>query len=450
MSEQTLADMPIEGLLNPDGIKCHCGKIHLTPLQDLIVGPNVLSHLIGLLKSRNVNHPFVVSDINTYQAAGEAVCKLLSDAGISYTSYTMDSLCPTPSEYWVGAAAMRCTKNMDGIIAVGSGTINDICKIISCNTKLPYIIVGTAPSMDGYASDTSSMVLSGLKVSIASCCPGAIIADTAIMAKAPMPMLQAGLGDMAAKYTSICEWRISHLITGEYYCENIASLIRKSLKQCVDCSDRLAERDPEVIGHIVNGLILSGISMGFAGISRPASGTEHYFSHIWDMTALECGYEHHLHGIQCGVSTLLTLKVFDYIKTLQPDRQKALDYVNHFTMDEWEAFVRCLFGSASGSIISREKEEQKFSKAGHEARLEKIINSWDQILCIMEEELPSYDWLREKLKACRAPVDASELNLSAELVRDSFLGTKDIRKKYISTHLLWDLGMLDEAAAKLF
>lgn len=450
MTKQNLSDMTVEELLNPSGIQCRCGKRHLTPLQDVVIGQDVLPELIRLLKSRNVSHPFVVTDLNTYAAAGKAVLELLADAGIGYTSYTMDSVSPTPSEYWVGAAAMRCPKSADGIIAVGSGTINDICKIISHNAKLPYIIVGTAPSMDGYASDTSSMILSGLKVSIASGCPDAIVADTAVMAQAPMRMLQAGLGDMIAKYTSICEWRISSLITGEYYCENIAALVRKSLRQCMNLSARLPERDPEVIGHIVNGLILSGIAMSFAGISRPASGTEHYFSHIWDMTALEHGYEHDLHGIQCGVGTLLTLKVFGCIKTLQPDRKRALNCVEHFSAEDWERFVRSLFGSAADSIISREKEEQKYSTASHRVRLEKIINHWDDILCIIQEELPPYDWLADKMAATRAPISPSDLHLSNDLVRNSFLGTKDIRKKYISTHLLWDLGMLEESAAKLF
>ncbi len=135
----------------------------------------------------------------------------------------------------------------DSIIDIGSGVINDIGKILSSVTDKPYIIVATAPSMDGYASATSSMEREGLKTSVNTKCPDVIIGDIDVLKNAPLKMLKAGVGDMLAKYVSICEWRIANLILGEYYCENVASLVREALKRCIDNAQKLLERDEDAV-----------------------------------------------------------------------------------------------------------------------------------------------------------------------------------------------------------
>ena len=211
----------------------------------------------------------------------------------------------------------------DFIIGVGSGTINDISKLVAKIAGLKYMIVGTAPSMDGFASSTSSMIRNKVKVSLPSACPVAIVADIDIICNAPKKLLQAGFGDLLAKYISICEWRISHLITGEYYCEEVANLVRRSLKKSVESVDGLLKREPDVIVNIMEGLILAGIAMSYAGLSRPASGIEHYFSHIWDMRALNGKNKAELHGIQVAIGTVLSLQIYDMIKQIVPDRNQS-------------------------------------------------------------------------------------------------------------------------------
>ena len=123
-----------------------------------------------------------------------------------------------PDELAMGQAAMNFDIDCDIIIVVGSGTLNDTGKMLAKITNRKFIIVATAPSMDGYASKTSSMISAGVKVTLPSAYSTAIIADMDIISQAPMKLLQAGLGDMIGKYTSICEWRISNIINGEYYC----------------------------------------------------------------------------------------------------------------------------------------------------------------------------------------------------------------------------------------
>ncbi len=448
MERQELSLMTLEALLKKEGILCSCGRCHQSPVDQVELGRDNLWKIVSMAEACNMRHPVVIADRNTEEIS-QKVRKILEEGGIAPKFHLLDTDRPEPDEYWVGSAALYYEKEWDGIIAVGSGTINDICKIVSSMTKLPYILVGTAPSMDGFASNTSSMVRDGLKVSIPSACPSKILLDTRILAQAPMRMIQAGLGDMVAKYVSLCEWKLSHLITGEYYCREIADLVQKSLDTCMESSSRLIERDEEAAGNVAYGLVLSGIAMSFAGISRPASGTEHYFSHIWEMNALEHHMGHDLHGIQVGVGTLLTLPVLKAIGQMEPDRQKALASVNAFSHEEWKKFVKKVFGSAAPSIVKREEEEQKYSKERHKERLEIIISNWKEIQDIIAQ-LPEEEWLREKLRQTGAPLTPEEIEISKEMVYESFIATKDIRDKYICTRLLWDLGMLEETADKFF
>ena len=140
-----------------------------------------------------------------------------------------------PDETNVGLAIMHFDPSVDAVLGVGSGVVNDISKIVSNISNKFYCIVGTAPSMDGYASATSSMTRDGLKISLPSKCADLIVGDIDILCNAPIKMMVSGLGDMLAKYISIAEWRISNLINGEYYCETIAQLVRTALKKCVLC-----------------------------------------------------------------------------------------------------------------------------------------------------------------------------------------------------------------------
>ena len=138
----------------------------------------------------------------------------------------------------------------DLLLAIGSGVLNDICKVVSLATGVPNAVVGTAPSMDGYASNSSSMEVNKVKTTLYNHAPCGILLDTEILAQAPMRMLQAGFGDMIAKYIATCEWRIAHIVTGEYYCEEVAALMRHALSRMMDAVEGIPARDPEAIGTI--------------------------------------------------------------------------------------------------------------------------------------------------------------------------------------------------------
>ena len=427
---------------------CPCGKEHTVAVDEVVIGSGAVNRLPEFVKKYG-KKPFVVADVNTYAVAGKKACNLLKEAEIPYGSFVFKDTALEPDEKAVGAAFMHYDKACDVIVGVGSGVINDICKILSSISVKPYIIVATAPSMDGYASATSSMSRDGVKVSLNSRCADVIIGDTDILKTAPLHMLKSGLGDMLAKFVSIAEWRIAHLITGEYYCEEVAQLIRTAVKKCVDNAEGLLRREDAAIEAVFEGLVIGGVAMAYAGVSRPASGVEHYFSHVWDMRGLEFGTKVDLHGIQCAVGTLLAARLYDQIRTYQPDEEKAKAYVSAFSYGEWKKELRALLGKGAEAMIALEEKEGKYNPDTHAARYDVIAQNWEEIQKILEEELPSSNKIAEILDTIGICGDPKLLDIDRDLQRISFKATKDIRDKYVLSRLAWDLGILEELANKL-
>lgn len=429
----------MEHYLNEEN--CPCGKDHTATIDDVIVGNGVIAQLPGIIAKYGAKKPFILADVNTFKAAGKAVCDLLDAAGIRYSRYIFPDSALEPDEKAVGSLMLHYDHSCDLVIGVGSGVINDIGKILSCVTGHRYIIVATAPSMDGYASATSSMARDSLKVSINTRCADVILGDIDILKNAPAHMLKSGLGDMLAKYISIAEWRIAHLITGEYYCEEVAQLIRSALKKCVDNAEGLLKREDAAIRAVFEGLVIGGIAMTYAGVSRPASGVEHYFSHVWDMRGLEFGTPVDLHGIQCAQATLVSAKLYEAVKAMAPDKEKAEASVKDFCYDSWSKTLRSFLGRSAETMIALEEKEGKYRKETHPARFDIIRENWSKIVQIIEEEIPSYAFLSDLLDTIGIP---RELDMDKEILKTSFLATKDIRDKYVLSRLAWDLGICHE------
>ncbi|MBQ4560570.1 MAG: sn-glycerol-1-phosphate dehydrogenase [Tyzzerella sp.] len=422
---------------------CKCGKEH-TFSSEVMIGEGVLKEIPQILKKYNTKKVFFLADKNTYIAAGKAVEEIIKKEEMVVASYIFQADELEPNEVNVGLAIMHYEADCDVIIGVGSGVINDISKIVANVSNKTYIIVATAPSMDGYASATSSMTRNGLKISLPSKCADVIIGDLDVLCEAPMKLMISGLGDMLAKYVSICEWRISALINGEYYCEEIAKLVRSSLKRCVDNAAGLLQRDKEAVKAVFEGLVVCGVAMKYAGISRPASGCEHYMSHVWDMRGAEFGHPVALHGIQCGVATLIIVKMYEKLIEITPDRQRALNYVDEFDYDKWSVVLKEFLGKAADSMIALEAKEQKYNKESHKVRLDFIINHWDEILQIIKEELPSSEALEKLFEQIGAPKSLQEIGVDEAILPLTFEATKDIRDKYVLSRLCWDLGSTGE------
>ncbi|MEF2802515.1 MAG: sn-glycerol-1-phosphate dehydrogenase [Acutalibacter sp.] len=305
---------------------CACGKSHKVDIQAIRVGSGVMQELPGILRDLGASHIFLVADNYTYEAAGRQVEQLLDQAGLAYHKRVFQTETPlVPNEYALGSVLAAMTSQDDMLLAVGSGTLNDVTKYVSARTGVPYVIAATAPSMDGYASTVAPTILDGFKTTLPAVYPAAIVADVDILKDAPMPMLTAGFGDIIGKFTSLADWRLSHQLNGEYYCPEVAGVIEAAVETCAANAQALAQREPQAIQAVTEALILSGLAMGMVGVSRPASGAEHQMAHYWEMDALRRGEEHPLHGNAVGVGTVLAASLYEMAAEYLPQGFAAPD-----------------------------------------------------------------------------------------------------------------------------
>lgn len=422
---------------------CACQKEHSFDAE-VIIGEGAISSLLQIFERLGAKSAFLIADKNTDLAAGKLVSSVLDRAGVKTFKYVFSDKELEPDEKSVGRAVMNFPPESDVVLGIGGGVINDIGKIVAAISRKPYIIVATAPSMDGYASATSSMTLEGIKISLQSKCPEFIIGDLDILCKAPQKLMISGLGDMLAKYISICEWRISNLINGEYFCPAIADLIRNALKKCTDNAKGLLKRDKTAVRAVFEGLIICGAAMKFAGISRPASGVEHYISHIFDMRKAEFGTAAELHGIQCALGTYIAAGLYEKLKALDFDREKALAFAKSFDYNKYKEFLRGFLGKSAEGMIALEEKEKKYDIFLHQKRLEKILENRDKIIKIIDEEIPPQKELSALFDLVKLPKSPEEIGIESALIAPAFKATKDIRDKYVLSRLCHDLGIINE------
>ena len=421
---------------------CKCGKVHKEPLTRVILENGAVDRLKDLLLECKAKKVFIIADKNTERVAGDKVYAILDEITVAYKRCVFAEEKVVPNEMFVGRAVMSYDQSCDLVLAIGSGVINDISKIVSKIADKPYYIIATAPSMDGYVSATSSMEVDGVKVSLPSKCADVIIGDIDVLKNAPMQMLQAGLGDMLAKYISVAEWRIANEILGEYYCEDIAEQVRVALRKCIDQADLLLQRDENAVKAVFEGLVLCGKAMAMAECSRPASGVEHYFSHVWDMRGLEFTLPTNLHGIQCAVATYIVSGLYEKVLTLTPDKERALSYVQAFDYSNWAKQLKSFLGTSADAMITLEEKEKKYSVEAHKARLQVIIEKWDKICTIIRQEIPTQKQIEKLLQTIGLPTTPKEIGIDCDLAL-TLKATKDIRDKYVLSRLLWDIGEIE-------
>ena len=225
--------------------------------------------------------------------------------------------------------------------------------------------------------------------------------------------------------------------------------MRAALQRVMENLDGVAARDPEAVGAVAEGLVLAGVAMSFAQVSRPASGLEHCFSHIWEMMALERGRAYDLHGIQVGVGTMLTLSVYDRIRALKPRMERVESAIAAFDEAAWESRLRRVFGGTAEALIAQAKARHGNDADERRRRAARIIERWDEIARVIDEELPDTEALRAKLRRIGLPMRPGEIGVSDQDALDAFVCSRDIRDRYLSSSMLWDIGELETCAEAL-
>lgn len=424
---------------------CACGRDHSAfPLQWLKIDAGILGELPDALRELNVKKPFVVMDERSREAAGNDVLRLLSDSGMPFGSVCLAGRPKVlPNEEYLAEIDAAYDDGCDFVLGVGSGVVNDLCKMAARSRGIGSGIAATAPSMDGYASNSSAMELCGVKTTVYTACPKLILCDTLIMREAPEEMLRAGFGDMAAKVISIADWRIAHLITGEYYCESIARMMLESCETVLSKAEGILAREEPAIKSMTEGLVLSGIAMTCAGVSRPASGMEHTISHLLEMFAIARGDQPALHGLQVGYGVRAALVLYERARTFLPTEESCRAACAAFDGTRWRDSMRRAFGSQAEELIAKAEDERRNSPENRMERGMRAVGHWAEIQKIISDVVRQGDALTEALNRMGIPQlwEPEKLGYSAEDAKNAVLHSKDLRNRYIFTSMCADIGL---------
>jgi len=274
---------------------CQCGREHQIPLREIVIEEGCLLRLHEIVDDLDVGTKcLVVEDSTTRTIAGRRVKQILEKA-----DYSVDEAVIQRADLENVRRVGTQLHGHDFCVAVGGGAPIDVAKITGYENKVPFVSVPTALSHDGIASPIASIIQNHRKASLQANPPVAVVADLEILLKAPGRMISAGYGDVMAKATSLKDWELGRDDKGEYYCERAARLALHAVTDLIESSRTRSKA--EALRSLVEALLNCGVSMILAGSSRPASGSEHLFSHFLDMNAERTA----MHGEQCGVGTIL-------------------------------------------------------------------------------------------------------------------------------------------------
>jgi glycerol-1-phosphate dehydrogenase [NAD(P)+] len=269
--------------------------------RDVVVGPDVIYDMKDVCDDLKLREgAFIVTGNNTKKIAGDVVFDLLSECGY-VPSITVSKEASMAEVKKVAAQAKE--SNSKYLLGVGSGKSIDVAKLAATQLDLPFISVPTAASHDGIVSSRASIHDKGKKTSIEVNAPMAVIADTHIIAGAPYRLLAAGCGDIISNYTAVLDWELAHRLRNEPFSEYSAALSRMTAQILMDSPEDIKPEMESSVRIVVKALVSSGVAMSIAGSSRPASGSEHMFSHALDMLIPNTA----LHGEQCGIGSIMMM-----------------------------------------------------------------------------------------------------------------------------------------------
>lgn len=428
-------------------IHCSCGHIHSANVKLVDIDKDATKRLPEHIKNFGYKKVYMVADKNTWKAAGEAAAKVLTEAGVAFSKIILDYDELIPNEEVIGKIHVAFPKDADLVLAVGSGTINDLCKFASYQMGVDYIIFATAPSMDGFVSVGAALMLNHVKTTLDAHGPVAVIGDTDILAEAPMNMITAGLGDTLGKYTCLLDWKLARIINDEYYCEEVVGMVEQALETVMFQKDKIGDRDRDAVKSVTEALVLTGMAMSFVGNSRPASGCEHHLSHYWEMKFIMDGKKPILHGTKVGVGMITALKMYHMLAEETVDfaaaRKKEHD------KEAWLTKIRSCYQVAADGIIQLEEETQKNDVEKRNKRLAVEEEKWNLIQQTIKESLPKTEEMEALLSSLGAPINPEEIGVSMELTADGIRIAKEVRERYTLLQLLWDLGLSEKYAAKM-
>ena len=401
---------------------CDCGQVHTCPIEVVKIGSGVLDSLMKLCS--DYKHILLVSDENTYKACGERVYGLLRHKVDENLILHTDGKVVIPNEQSIALIESKLTDKTDLIVGVGSGVINDLCKYVSFFHNLPYFIVATATSMDGYVSVGAAMILDGMKVTFTTRPPKAVIADTAILKDAPLKMLQAGYGDIVGKYSCLNDWQLSAMLNDEHFCQKIFDYMLACTNTVKGLAEGLLQRDEETLGILMEALVTVGVLMCFVGSSRPASGSEHHLSHFFEITGILNDKPYFDHGIDVLYSAYYTQKLREELLEID-----SLTPVPGLSKDAYEREIQRIYHKLSPEVMGLQNKLGWYLQD----RYSLYAQRWDDIKLLLSQT-PSSVQMEQYITAIGLNLREFEDMYGMDKLLDAIYFAKDLKDRY---SVLW-------------
>ena len=397
----------------------------------------------------------IVADDNTFRVAGQDVYERLQAANIpTEPPFIFPGTPVLHSEYRHIEALREKLKPLKNVIpiSVGSGTINDLVKRTVYELDRRYMVVATAASVDGYSSFGAPVVQGGFKKTMECPAPLVIVADIEILRNAPAEMTAAGYADLMSKITAGADWIIADALGITPIRPDIWEMIQPPLRHWVAAPEKLAAGDDEAFSMLFEGLSMTGFAMQAMRDSRPASGSEHLFSHIWDMNDHRDASGNNVsHGFQVGIGML---GVTALMETVFRRDIRALDIDARCQQwPSWEARdaeIRQAF--AGMPIVDRVLMESRVKYLEPDelrARLHLVAGIWDELRQRVTAQIFPYPILRQKLQVASCPFAPDQIRLTREQMKETYLMAQMIRNRYTILDLAYELGWLEACADEI-
>ncbi|MBI2512756.1 MAG: sn-glycerol-1-phosphate dehydrogenase [Opitutae bacterium] len=436
----------------PVGVADALGSARET--RALLIGAGILARVPAVFRE---NFPgaraIVICDATTWRVAGQAVQAELLAA---------DQARPEPfvfrdpslyAEHRFVAQLEEALALHDAVpVAVGSGTINDLVKLAAHRAGRSYLCVATAASMDGYTAFGASITFRGAKQTFNCPAPRAVVADIDVIRRAPPEMTASGYADLQAKITAGADWLLADALGVEPIESRAWTIVQGGLEAALADPAGARAGQPAAVTPLVEGLMLGGFAMQWTKSSRPASGAEHQFSHLWDM-------EHHTHagvapshGFKVGIATLAVTTLYEQLLA-RPLQQLDVDACCAAWPDraQLEADVRRRF--ADTDFVETAVQESLAKHASRDelrAQLLRAIALWPDLRPQLAAQLVSSRELRRRLQLAGAPTMPEEIGLTRERLRASFVRAYHLRRRFTVLDIAVRTGLLDRCLETLF
>ena len=380
----------------------------------------------------------LVADPDSWDALGSRIARTLRGDGVDL----FEAIIPGNTHATIPAADMlaRRIADADTVVAVGSGTVNDLAKHVTARNQRAYAVFGTAPSMDGYASRTASLTLkNGLKCSLPAHPPSGVFLDISVLAAAPAHMAAAGFGDCICSSVARIDWWMSHRLLGTPFHEEPYWIQEEDSRILMQHAEGIGRRDPVAIGYLTRSLVLSGLGVNFTGVSNHGSMGEHQISHYIDCFA---GKRHPgtLHGQQVGVASLTMGRIQQCILECESPPVLLPTRVDSDGMEE-------RMGPEIAAACEAEYRKKALDETGTRQLNERLQVLWPTLRKECRQWIDPVPVMRERLRAAGAPTTATELGVPLEFYREAVRHGHEMRNRFSFADLACDAGLLDSFAA---